>query len=148
MKYCEAHQNLLWAVAERFGRCISANRLSDGVTISRLIKQLLDGLAPGGRVLLFLGAGAIPLAASALAGGPFEGLTDSNRSTSAPYPPGPLLSEGLAGDNLKLNFDNALGYSSRRLKGIVSLPSGPYAFPPASDAETPDSADEHVHQVE
>jgi hypothetical protein len=80
MTYCEAHQNLLWVVAERFGRCISVNRLPDAVTISRIIKQLLDGLALGGRVLLFSAAQARSPAASALAGGPLEGLTDLNRS--------------------------------------------------------------------
>jgi hypothetical protein len=60
-----------------------------------------------------------------------------------------LLSEGLAGDNLELNLDNALEkVFSRRLRGIVSLRSRPDSFPPASDAETLDSAQEHVHQVE
>jgi hypothetical protein len=60
-----------------------------------------------------------------------------------------LLSEGLAGDNLKLNLDNALEkVFSRRVGGIVSLRSRLDSFPPASDAETLDSAQEHVRQVE
>jgi hypothetical protein len=85
---------------------MSINHVSDGMTISRLVKRLLNGFAPAGMLLLFSSERAFSSLLALIETAWAQFLGEYAASIR-------LLSARPQGTMLRLNFDEAAGQNAR-----------------------------------